>query len=268
LAAAFASPARADTPAPVVIPAVGRTVHYRVTRLAQGNAGPRSLSSDVTLRRKSATALTLKGIAGDPAAEQTVLTVQPGGLLQIPAADSAAAANGALVDVVNGLNRLVELFAGERSIPRDGWSPILHLPDLHGANSSVAVPVAAVNAGSTGFDLHGVGQFTVEAPAAQSPAVTPQRAINRRRGYRGGPAVSGAFPGAGGAFPGTGATLGTAGEGSPPAAGHPSVTVAVAVDGSVRRAAVRRISILETRSVTVDDAPYVNVSGWTIEGSK
>jgi len=258
LAAAFASPARADTPAPVVIPTVGRTVHYRVTRLAQGNAGPRSLSSDVTLRRKSATALTLKGIAGDPAAEQTALTVQPDGLLQIPAADSAAAANGALVDVVNGLNRLVELFAGERSIPRDGWSPILHLPDLHGANSSVAVPVAAINAGAAGFDLHGVGQFTVEASAAQSPAATPARTFNRRRGFRGGPA-----------FPGTGATAGTAGEGSAPAGPtHPSVTVAVAVDGSVRRTAVRKISILETRSVTVDDVPYVNVSGWTIEVSK
>jgi len=266
LAAAFASPAGADTSAPVVIPAVGRTVHYRVTRLAQGNAGPRSLSSDVTLRRKSATTLALKGIAGDPATEQTVLTVQPDGMLQIPPADSAAAANGALVDVVNGLNRLVELFAGERSIPHDGWSPILHLPDLHGANSSVAVPVAAVNAGSGGFDLHGVGQFTVEAPASQSPAVSPQRTFNRRRGYRGGPAASGAFPGA---FPGAGTSAGISGEGSAPAAAsHPPLTVAVAVDGSVRRAAVHKISILETRSVTVDDVPYVNVSGWTIEGSK
>jgi len=258
LAAAFASPAKADSPAPVVIPPVGRTVHYRVTRLAQGNAGPRSLSSDVALRRKTATTLTLRGIAGDPASEQTVLTVQPDGMLQIPVADSAAASNGALVDVVNGLNRLVEVFAGERSIPRDGWSPILHLPDLHGANSSVAVPVAPANSSSAGFDLHGVGQFTVQPPASQSPAVASPRTFNRRRGFRGGPA----FPGA--------ATTETAGEGAPPVATatHPALTVAVAVDGSVRRAAVRKISILETRSVTVDDVPYVNVSGWTIEASK
>jgi hypothetical protein len=260
LVAAVAAPARADDSAPVVIPAVGRIVHYRVTRLAQGNAGPRLLSSQVTLRRKSATTLTLRGIAGEPGSEQTVLTVQPDGMLQIPPTDPTAASNGALIDVVNGLNRVVEIFAGEPSIPRDGWSPILHLPDLRGANASVAVPVAAVNAGPGGFDLHGVGQFTVEAPASQSPAnpaSSAQRTFNRRRGFRGGPA-----------FPGPGTIDPVAEGGAPAGATHPPLTVAVAVDGSVRRAAIRKISILETRSVTVDDVPYVNVSGWTIEASK
>jgi hypothetical protein len=256
LTAALSAPARADAVAPVVIPAVGRTVHYRVTRLAQGNSGPRSLTSDVALRRKSATTLTLKGIAGDPASEATVLNVSPDGSLQIPAANSAASGNAALTDVVNGLNRLVELFAGQRSIPRDGWSPILRLPDLHGANSSVAVPIAAVNASSAGFDLHGVGEFTVQPPATQGAAATPQRNLNRRRGYRGG----------GMSFPGA---VDPVGEGAAPAAApRQTVTVAVAVDGSVRQAAVRKVSILETRSITVDEIPYVSVSGWTIEAAK
>ncbi len=254
LFAALAAPARADAVAPAVIPAVGKTVHYRVTRLAQGNSGPRSLSSDVALRRKSATTLTLKGIAGDPASEATVLNVGPDGALQIPAADSAASGNAALVDVVNGLNRLIELFAGQREISHDGWSPILRLPDLHGANSSVAVPIAAVNASAAGFDLHGVGEVTVQPPASGSPAVTPQRSFNRRRGYRGG------VP-----FP---SVVEPASEGAPPAASRQTVTVAVAVDGSVRHAAVRKVSIVETRSITVDDVPYVSVSGWTIEAAK
>jgi hypothetical protein len=240
---------------PGLLPPPGAVARYRVTRLAQGNSGPRSLTSDVTLRRKSATALTLRGVAGDPAAESTELNVQPDGTLAIPATDAEASANASLVDVIDGFNRVAEVFAGQSSIPRDGWSPTLRLPDLHGANSTVSIPVAVENANGFGFDLHGVGEITVQ-PQQAAAASAVARSVGRRRG--------GGFRGAGG-FPGGGAPAPLPDALATPA--HAPVTVAVSLDGRIRHGLLK-LAITETRSVTVDGVPYVSVSGWTVQRTK
>jgi hypothetical protein len=268
-AASAASPAWADAPAPFVIPPPGSAVRYRVTRTAQDASGLRTVVSDVTLRRKSATTLTLDGVAGDPPSELTVLNVAPDGSLQIPSADAAASQDLALTDVVGGLNRLIALFAGENGIPRDGWSATLPLAGARGA-SSVIVPVTVEAANETDVRLQGTGEVTL---TPQTPGGSRGRG-GRHGGFRGG-----GFPGGGGGgFPGGGQSRGSGGEdpgaggsgdGEPSGAGgRQPPTVAVSIDGLVRHGALAKLSILETRSVTIDALPYTNVSGWTIEAAR
>ncbi len=242
-AAASPAPAPVALPAtvPAVIPAPGHTEHYRITRTAQGNSGARTGVSDVTLRRTSATTLTLAGAFGDPPSKLTVLTVAPDGSLQIPAAAKAAGSDAALDDVVDGLNRLTQLFAGRSAAPHDGWSAAVRVPGVRGASATVVVPIVVENATATGFELHGVGQSTVQAQRNDGSA--PPRGYGRPGAFRG-PA--------------------------PAPASSPSgpLSLTVAVDGLVRHGAVSRISIVDTRSISLDALPYVNVSGWTIEAPK
>lgn len=283
------APALADAPAPIVVPPVGSTAHYRVTRTAQEASGLKTAVSDVTLRRKSATTVTLDGVAGDPPSELTVLNVASDGSLQIPNNDTAASHDVVLVDVVGGLNQLIALFAGEDTIPHDGWSATLPLADARGANS-VVVPVSVASANGTDFQVQGTGEVTLQPPSGEGN----RSRGGRRGGFRGGggfPGGGGGFPGGGGGgFPGGGQSRGAGGgeSGGDPGGGDPGgpdtaagdpggggeaagaggrqpPTIAVSIDGQVRHGAVAKLSIQETRSVTIGALPYTNVSGWTIE---
>ena len=254
------SPVLAATPLPVVIPAPGNVLRYRVTRTAQGNTGTRSSVSTLTLRRKSATSLTLAGLYDRPSVI-TILDVAADGSLKIPDAASAPKDDSSLNDTVKGINRLTAIFAGMSSVPHDGWSAKLRLPEVRGATAPVVVPIAVENVSAADFEMHGVGQLAVQAQAAPAAASNnvagPPGAFGRRGGF-GGPA---AF--AGGPLPlaATGGTVGIT-----PA--REAFTIAVSVDGRIRHRAVGRVAIVETRSVTVDALPFVNVSGWTIEALK
>jgi hypothetical protein len=251
-AVAPAAPPATHGPMPALLPAAGQVVRYRFTRLAQGNAGPRSLTSVISLRRKSATVFTLTGVASAPS-EQTELHLLPGGALQIAPGDASAAADGAVVDVVNGLNRLGEVFAGQSELPHDGWSPALRLPDARGAGS-VAIPLEVEHASASGFELHGAGETALAPPAAPP---TTARAVPRRRGFRGGAG-----------FPGSDSPLSPFPTPTPAGSSRAPVTVTVSLDGRVRNGAIEKLAIVETRSVTVDGLPYVNVGGWTFERAK
>ncbi len=50
--------------------------------------------------------------------------------------------------------------------------------------------------------------------------------------------------------------------------GRPGFAVAVSVDGRIRHGSVNKLAIVETRSISIDAVPYVNVSGWTLDAAK
>jgi hypothetical protein len=50
--------------------------------------------------------------------------------------------------------------------------------------------------------------------------------------------------------------------------GRQAFTVALSVNGDVWHGAIDKLSLVETRAITVDTLPYVNVSGWTVETLK
>ena len=257
LALGFGVAAAAPQPpaAPSVVPPVGSAARFRIARTTQDAGGQKTTVSEVILRRKAATTLTLEGVIGGRTADLTVLGVGRDGSLQIPKNDKAASQDAALIDVVNGLNRVTELFAGENGAPRDGWSATLALPEAHGASAPVVVPVEVANANGGDFDLRGDGQYAPAQPASNAG----MRRGGRHGGLRGG---FGGPPGGGG----------SAGEGPDQAQGPEGprlpFSVAVSVTGQVRHGAVSKVSIGETRTVTVESLPFVNLSDWSIEATK
>ena len=252
-AAVAASPLPA---APSAVPPVGRAARFRIARTTQDAAGRKTTVSEVILRRKAATTLTLEGVIGGRTADLTVLSVGRDGSLQIPKSDKAASQDAALVDVVNGLNRATELFAGENGAPRDGWSATLALPETHGASVPVVVPVEVANANGGDFDLRGDGQYAPAQPAGNGG----MRRGGRRGGLRGG---FGGPPGGGGGAAGEDQEQPQGAEGP-----HLPFSVAVSVTGQVRHGALSKLSIAETRTVTVESLPFVNLSDWSIEAAK
>jgi len=220
-----------------------------------------------------------------------VLNVASDGSLQIPGSDTAAAHDAVLSDVVAGLNRLIALFAGEDTIPHDGWSATLPLADARGA-TSVIVPLTVASANGTELQVQGTGEVTLPPPSGEGN----RSRGGRRGGFHGGggfPGGGGGFPGGGGGgFPGGGQSRGSGGgePGGDPGGGDPGggspgggdaggggqpggssgrqpPTIAVTIDGQVHRGTLTKLSIRETRSVTIGTLPYTNVSGWTIEAS-
>jgi hypothetical protein len=280
------TPVRADAPGLGILPAVNGTVRLRVARTTQTTSGPATVVSDVVLRRKALTTLTIDGVAGDPPGQLTVLSIAPDGTLQIPKADKAANADLALIDVIDGLNRATEtLAATSGSDPRAGWNANVTLPDVRDAANPIVVPIEAASVSGRNFDFHGIGQLVVAPPQNRGS----RSGGGRRGGFHGG---FGGFGGGGRGFPGGGGPPGGGSGGGPPDGGSESgggdpgggdpagggpggpggpgggrqgLSVALAIDGQVRQGEVRALNIVETRSISVNAQPFVNVSGWTIE---
>jgi hypothetical protein len=252
VATATVVPALAQAPAPAVtaiVPPVGGAAHYRVTRTVQGNPDAQTTISDVTLHHKTPTALTLDGSIGGRPIGVTVLMLASDGSLQIPKNDKTASQDVALNDLIAALNRMSVLLANESVGTRDGWSASVFLPEIPGANAPVIVPVVIANANAAGFDLHGAGEMLVQA---QGPS---------GGGSQGGSGGHGGFHGGYGGRGGGGA-------GGIEGAGRQAFTIALSVNGDVRRGAIDKLSMIETRAITVDSLPYVNVSSWTLESLK
>jgi len=241
--------AATPSPAPGGVPAVGGAVRYHIVRTTQDASGPKSTLSDVVLRRKAATTATLEGTIGGHPAGPTVLNVGRDGTLYIPKSDKVANQDVATVDVVGGLNRLNEIFAGQNGAPRDGWPATLALPEMHGATASVPLQFSVANESGADYDFRADGEY---APAQPAQSETPQR--GRRGGIRGG--------------------FGGRSEGEPPSDGgfgspvHLPFGVVLSVDGQVRRGQLRSVTIAETRTVTVDSLPFTNVGSWRIEATR
>jgi hypothetical protein len=255
VSAAGTLPARAAEAAGAhVLPAAGAAMHYRITRTAQGNSGMRTAVSNVTLHRKSATSLTLQGVFGSPSSAATALTVTTGSQLQVPSDVPSDTADSALADVIAGLNAATELLAGKTAEAHGSWSATASVAGTHGSSTTVTVPIAMENVSGGNFEFHGVGQTLVQSPAPSQMSAqfgtqtNPQQILGRHGGLRGrGPVPQ-----------------------QPTAVGAPqqSFTVVLSVDGRVRHGNLSDITIVETRSLTVDGLPYVNVSGWTIAAAK
>ncbi len=253
VAATAVAPAVAQAPAPAIIaivPPVGGTAHYRVTRTVQGNPDPQTSVSEVTLRRKTPATLTVDGSVGGRPIGLTVLELASDGSLQIPKNDKTASQDAQLNDLIAGLNRISLLLANESGGTRDGWSASLLLPEIPGANVPVIVPVVIANSNAAGFDLHGAGEMLVQAQAQPPSGEGSQGGHGGHGGFHGG------YGGGGG---------GGGGREDP---GRQGFTVALSVNGDVRHGAIDKLSMMETRAITVNTLPYVNVSGWTIETLK
>jgi uncharacterized membrane protein YgcG len=247
MVATAVAPAVAQAPAPAIIaivPPVGGAAHYRVTRTVQGNPDSQTTVSEVTLRRKTSATLTVDGSIGGRPIGLTVLNLASDGSLQIPKNDKTASQDVQLNDLIAGLNRMSVLLANESGGTRDGWSASLLLPEIPGANVPLIVPVVIANANAVGFDLHGAGELLVQAQASSGG--------DSQGGHSGHGGFHGGYGGGGGR------------EGP----GRQAFTVALSVNGDVRHGAIDKLSMIETRAITVDTLPYVNVSGWTVENLK
>jgi uncharacterized membrane protein YgcG len=277
LAAAFgatvlAGRALADAPRPAVIPATGETLHYRITRSVQGLSGPQTTIVDVTLRRKSPTTLAFERTFEDRPPDLIVLAVAPDGTLEIPKNDKVSSQERALVDTVAGLNGLNEVFEGESAaLPREGWNATLRLPDARGASATLVVPISVSTTAAGDADVHGVGQLSVEAQPSNGEGTASgesgRHGGHRRSGFPGGGFPGGGSPG-GAEQPRGNGDEGQAAGGEYRGAGRQPLGIAVTVDGRIRHGAIAKLSILETRSISLEAEPYVNVSGWTIEAAR
>ncbi len=244
--------AAAAPSAPALVPALGETARYRVTRTVQENPDVQTIVSDVTLRHKTPLTVTLEGAIGGHAPEQAVLNLAVDGTLSIPKNDKADAQDPQLSDLVAMLNRMNALLANGSGPPPGGWNASLVVPEIAGANAPVIVPIAVSNVSGGDFDLHGIGELSVQAPSGGG--APPNGGGGGQRGFHGGGGYRG---------------MGDGAQESPrPEYQRQPLTVAIVADGKVRRGAVARLSLVETRGVTIGTLPYVNVSSWTLEAAR
>jgi len=253
-AAAAPTSAAAATAAPSIVPALGTATHYRIARTTQGNPDSQTIVSDVILRHKTPSTVTLEGNIGGRSFGQTVLNYGVDGSLQIPKNDRTDAQDAQLSDLVAALNRMSALLANGSGPPPGGWNASLVVSEVPGANAPVIVPVAVSNLSGGDFDLHGIGELSVQAPSGGGGPPSGGGGNQHGGGFHGG--------GGGGGYRG----MGDGAQASPrPEYQRQPFTVAIGVDGKVRHGAIARLSLVETRGVTIDALPFVNVSSWTLE---
>jgi hypothetical protein len=246
--------------------AVGDDVHVRVTRTDQELNAPRVAAEDFDIQLKPNNVLLLtRSIAGKP--DLTVVRIGADGSLQIDPSEKTAGANDAdLTSVLAALN-LALATIHDAGPAQPAWKATLSIPSLaRGPATNVVVPIAGVSTGSAGaYEVQGSAQV------AASPAVAPRGNVDddgNGGGQRGGVRFGGAGGmgggGMGGGFPGGGQRPSGGGR---PAGGDQSraMTVFVNVDGQVNAGRLRRIVISQTRVLTVDGAPFTNVTSWTVE---
>ncbi len=235
-----------SVPPVVVFPQhIGDTVRYHVTRTTQATDGPQAKTIDVTITRKTSTTAALSRNANGHA-DVTVLLIASDGSIQIPADDQADRQDADLRDVLAGLNRTIAILRNAVDDPHTGWNATLPMANARGADTPTTVPMFVTRTNGSDWDIRGAAQLTIEN-AQQRGA---------QAGFPGG-GRGGGFPGGGG-FP-----RGNRGS----ATGNSPITVLVRIEGHIHNAVLSRISIVETRAVTLDATPFTNTSGWIIETS-
>jgi hypothetical protein len=283
LAAALTAPALADAPS-TLLPAPGARIRLRLATTAQTAHGPGATTTTFDLVRRSATTALLERQNSDGTPNDAVLTIAPNGTLALAEAGRAAQADADVAGLLYGLNLALALTGGIDPSGRTSWSATLALGPAAGSGNA-DLSVAPTTTTANDFDFS--GEAAVQATAA---AAAPQRAsAGSEQGGPGGPA--GGMPGAGGVggpggygghggggYGGSGGGPGGYGgngvggpgggfsesqpRGRRPAG--PPVTVDVKVDGHVAGGRVSRVTVTQTRTVTLGDVPYTNTSSWAL----
>jgi hypothetical protein len=267
LFAALALPAAADSPLLLVPAAPGTPVHLRLTRVEQTAHGPVTTTTAFDLIRRSATTLVIERANPDGTPNVSVLTAAADGSLALAEDARGAAADADLPPVIFGLNLAIAATRGADATGHTPWTATI--PVAPGANAAAAsVTFQPIAGGPTEVDFTGDGDTTVASPA------TPPRRSGVSAGDDG--ASGGYFPGGGGAggFPGGGGVGGFGGgrnafsdeSGAPPGAERrgPGIPAEVHVQGQAIAGHVTRIAVTITRSVTMENLPFVNVGSWSL----
>jgi len=266
-AATAAAPASPSGTIALLPRTVGDDVHVRVTRTDQQLNAPRIAAEDLDLELKPNNVLLLtRSIAGKP--DLTVLRIGPDGSLQIDPSEKSASANDTdLTSVLSALNLALATIHDAAAAQRP-WNATLAIPALaRGPATNVVVPIAGVGGSANAYEMQGSAQVnaTPAAPARGNADDDGNGGGQRVRFGGGGMPGSGGGMGGGG-FPGGG---GRPSNGGRPAGNDQSrtMTLVVNVDGQVTAGRLRRIVISQTRVLTVDGAPFTNVTSWTVETS-
>jgi hypothetical protein len=243
-------PAAADPGGITVLPpAPGQRIHFHVVRTVQGTNGPLSTTTAFDVVRRAGTTLVIERPQPDGAPNISVLTVKKDGSIALAEDARGAAADADLGDLLAGLNLALLATRLADASGHAAWAT--NIPVSQSANAASAlVTILPTNVAGRDFDFTGDGQATDTPPAER----------------RGGGGLG--FPGGGSGFPGGGGGgyphRSRGGEGGRGAESGAPTLVNVHIEGHVSRAHVERITIAETRSITVGNLPFVNVGSWAI----
>jgi uncharacterized membrane protein YgcG len=275
--AALALPAAADTPLSIVPAVAGTPVHLKLTRVEQTAHGPVTTTTAFELIPRSATTFVVERPNPDGTPNVSVVTAAADGLLALAEDARGAAADADLPPVLFGLNLAI---AATRGADASGHSPwTAPIPVAPGANAPAAtVSFQPIASGPTEVDFTGDGDTTPVATPRRSGASgdddggMPPGGVGGGGGGRGG--YGGGFPGGGGGFPGGGGFGGRqnafADQPGTPGAGRrgPAIPAAVHVQGQAVGGHVTRIAVTITRTVTMENLPFVNVGSWEVAASR
>ena len=167
-------------------------------------------------------------------------------------------------DVLTGLNSAIAILRNAVDDPHTGWNATLPLPHTRGSGSSLTVPMFVTRTSASDWSIRGAAQSTIDT--SQRSALTGVGG-GFPGGGRGGGFPGGSFPsGIGGGFPGGGGGEIRRG-GRSGSAGNSPISLIAQIEGRVHNGALARLSIVETRTVTLEGMPFTNTSGWIIEAS-
>ncbi len=274
--AVAALPAAADPGIALLPQSVGQRIHYRVVRNTQGTTGPQSTTVVFDLVRRAGTTMVIEraDAAGTP--NLSVLKTGTDGSLALAEDPRGAAADADLGDVLYGLNLAIAATHGADAAAHGAWVATVPVAPTPGA-ATAAITLVPANVAGSDFDFSGTGQATAAAP--------PEQRSPGRGGTSGGgafPGRGGGRPGGGGGYPGAGGGLPGGGGGDLPASGgypgggthgdasraapgnNGGMSIVVHVAGHASGGQVNQVAIIQTRSITVANMPFVNVGSWSI----
>jgi hypothetical protein len=266
---AFALALSAADAAPDIVPAPGGPpMHLHITQTSSGPDGPRTTTTDVVVRRTGPSTAALERNA-----DVVPLSVDANGALRPdPAAVAGQAAD--VLDIVETLNIAHGVTGTAGAGSRSGWNAEIPPPSRPTAPSGpppsfsspspaatpsapLLLPIRALALNATDLDIDGSVETSLAPPA---------EVMHGSQHSHGG----GGFGGFGG-FGGRGGFGGPRrGEGSgdfdgPPRGAPAPITLDIHVAGRLVRDALTRLTITQTRRVTLDGLTYTNVGTAAID---
>ena len=244
---AAGAPAVAATPVSVLPLAVGQRVHYHLVRTVQGANGPLASVTDFDVVRRAGTTLVIERPQPDGTPNVSVLAVKKDGSLTLAEGPGGAVADPDVAGLLDGLNLALAATRGADPNARGAWAATLPVVPAAGTATAM-VSVIPANVAAGGFDFIGDGQTTVTPPAPSD---------------RGGASGGMRFPGGGGGFGGGGFGRSRGGGGERPPGGQ-SQQVSIHVEGHFSGARPDRVAVTQTRSIALENMPFVNVASWVL----
>ena len=248
-----ALPAVAETGIALVPQTAGTRVPFRVVRSVQTTTGPQISTSTFSLVKRIRATVVLERTGPNGTPNLSILKAGADGSLSIADTSNGAASDGELADVLYAINLATAVTHDGDPAARGTWFATMPLAPAPNATTAplVLVPGTVTN---TGFDFSGVIQTTMDVPSAR-PLDPGSRGVQL-------PRVEGVQ------LPAVGGRRRRGGEGPGDGTGPPiapgGIAVTVHVDGHAADGRATRVNVTETRSVSVGNAPFVNVESWAI----